>query len=127
MTGMEPFVDPIAGGLVSIVVDIAKKVGGSLVQSVGDRRQAAEALKKYEVKYRSRYGTLKLLGMQQAIELEQIYTYVRFLDSLSIRQFESLETLEEVYREGQRRRFQTREPAKLGGAREPGQALKIGC
>ncbi|MBI4781533.1 MAG: NACHT domain-containing protein [Oscillatoriophycideae cyanobacterium NC_groundwater_1537_Pr4_S-0.65um_50_18] len=113
---MEPFVDPIAGGLVGIVVDIAKKVGGTVAQSVSDRRQAAAALKKYEEKYRSRYGRLKLLGMQQAVELEQIYTYVRFLDSLSIRQFASLASLEETYREGQRRRFQTQESSKLGGA-----------
>ncbi|HEY9640104.1 MAG TPA: NACHT domain-containing protein [Coleofasciculaceae cyanobacterium] len=116
MTGMEPFVDPLAGGLVGIVIDIAKKVGGSAVQAVGDHRQAAAALKKYEEKYRARYGKLKLLGMQQAMSLETIYTYVRFLDSLSIRQFESLESLEAAYRNGLRRKFQLREPSKLGGA-----------
>jgi hypothetical protein len=115
MTGMEPFVDPIARSLVGLVVDIAKKVGGSVVGAVGERSQAAAALKKYEEKYRSRYGTLKLLGMQQSVNLETVYTYVQFLDLLSIRQFESLESLEQIYREGQRRKFQMREPSQLDG------------
>jgi predicted NACHT family NTPase len=106
MTGMEPFVEPVAGGLVGIVFDIAAKVGGGVAEAISDRRQAAQALKRYAEKYLARYGTLKLLGMQKPIELEEIYTKVRFLDELSIRQFTSLEALERTYREGQKRRFQ---------------------
>ncbi|MBW4465350.1 MAG: NACHT domain-containing protein [Pegethrix bostrychoides GSE-TBD4-15B] len=106
MTGMEPFVEPIAGGLVGIVFDIAAKVGGGVAEVISDRRQAAQALKRYAEKYLARYGTLKLLGMQKPIKLEEIYTKVRFLDELSIRQFTSLEALERTYREGQKRRFQ---------------------
>ncbi len=45
--------------------------------------------------------------MRKGVSLESVYTPVRFLDELSIRQFESIKTLEEVYRDGQKRRFQT--------------------
>jgi predicted NACHT family NTPase len=116
MTGMEAFVDPLAGGLVGIVFDIARKVGGSFAQTVGDRRQAAQALKLYKDKFYSRYGTLKLLGMQKSVDLENIYTRVQFLDELSIRQFQNLETLEKVYRDRKQRRFQTQSSIKLDDA-----------
>ena len=66
----------------------------------------AVVLKQYADKYQSRYGLLKLLGMPQAVELESVYTQVRFLDDLSIRRFESIKALEEEYRKSQERRFQ---------------------
>ena len=103
MTGTNPLVNPAAGGLVKIVLDIARAVGGSAFQSIQENRQAAAALKKYAEKYQSRYGLLKLLGMPQAVQLEAVYAQVRFLDDLSIRRFESLEALENAYRDGQRR------------------------
>lgn len=110
---IEPFVDPTAGGLVGILIDTAKKVGGGLAQAVGDRTQAATAIKNYADKYASRYGEVRLLGMKQGISLEAIYTKVRFLDELSIRQFISINTLEQTYREKQRRRFQIQEDTNL--------------
>ena len=74
------------------------------------------ALKKYADKYQSRYGLLKLLGMPQAVELESVYTKVRFLDDLSIRRFESIEAMEEAYREGRKREFQrVRQRSNLDG------------
>ncbi len=113
MTGIEPFFDPIAGGLVGTLVDTAKKVGGGFAQSLGDRARASAALKKYADKYIARYGNLKLLGMQGSVPLEIIYTKVKFLDGLSIRQFISLETLEQTYRQGKKRRLQVRDPSEL--------------
>lgn len=69
----------------------------------------------YANRYIARYGNVRILGMKQDASLESIYTKVRFLDGLSIRQFISLETLEQTYREGQKRRFQTKELAILDG------------
>ena len=116
MTGMEPFVGPAAGGLVKIILDAARAVGGDLAKSIGDRKKAAEALKKYADKYHSRHGLLKLLGMPQAVKLEEVYTKVRFLDDLSIRRFESIEAIEEAYRESKERQFQIgRERSDLDG------------
>lgn len=113
MTGIEPFVDPFAGGLVGILVDTAKKVGGGLAQTIGDRTKDTAALKKYSEKYNARYGEVRLLGMKQGIPLETIYTKVKFLDELTIRQFTSLNALEQTYRKKQKRRFQEQEPKIL--------------
>ena len=107
MTGIEPFVGPAAGGLVKIILDSAKAVGGNLSRAISDRHKAAEALKQYADKYQSRYGLLKLLGMPQAVHLEEVYTNVRFLDDLSIRRFESIAALEQDYRESDQRQFQS--------------------
>jgi predicted NACHT family NTPase len=108
MTGIEPFLGPAATGLTSIIFDIAKKAGGKFLQVVSDQQQATEAAKRYAEKYQSRYGWIKLLGMQQAVALESVYTTVRALDELSIRRFESLEALEQSYRKNQKRRLQIR-------------------
>lgn len=115
MTGMEPLIDPVAGGLVSIIFDIAKRVGGGVAQSLSDRAKATTALKKYTQRYASRYGVIRILGMRQDLPLESIYTKVKFLDESSIRRFASLESLEQTYRENQRRRFQIRESSNLDG------------
>jgi hypothetical protein len=87
MTGIEPLIDPAAGGLVSIIFDIAKRVGGGSAQALSDRAKATTALKKYTQRYASRYGVIRILGMRQDLPLETIYTKVRFLDELSIRRF----------------------------------------
>ena len=58
--------DPFAKGLTGIVFDVVKKTGGNLFKVLGDRRTIAKASKQYAEKYQKRYGTLKLLGMQQA-------------------------------------------------------------
>ncbi len=107
--------DPFAKGLTGIVFDVVKKTGGNLFQVIGDKRTIAKASKQYAEKYQKRYGTLKLLGMQQAVSLESVYTAVRFLDELSIRPFESLEELEKAYRDSQKRRFQTRKSGNQDG------------
>jgi len=115
MTGIEPLIDSAAGGLVSIIFDIAKRVGGESAQALSDRAKATTALKKYTQRYASRYGVIRILGMRQDLPLETIYTKVRFLDELSIRHFASLESLEKTYRENKSRRFQIRESSNLDG------------
>ena len=104
---IDKFDDPIAKGITGTLWDIGKKVVGSSFDVLKDKKQAAKAAKQYADKYKSRYGLLKLLGMSQGVSLESVYIPVRFLDELSIRQFESVASLEEVYRDGKKRRFQT--------------------
>lgn len=106
------FSDVVAGRDISnvvvgrdIIFNIAKKISSDK-KVIANEQQAAEAAKKYADKYRSRYGSLKLLGMSQGVSLESVYTPVRFQDRLSIRQFESIQGLEEIYRDSQKRRFQ---------------------
>jgi hypothetical protein len=106
---LDAFKDPLAGGLTGLVLDIAQKVGGAFIDVVKDRRQAQAALQRYETRYRTRYGSVRILGMKQDYPLEQVYTKVKFLDELSIRRFESLENIEDDYRSGIRRRFNSQE------------------
>ena len=102
MTGIEPFLIPGA----KILWELIKSLGGNSFQSITDILQAQKAIKKYFDKYKSRYGLLKLLAMPQSVDLESVYTPVRFLDRLTIGSFQSLQDLEEAYRESARRRFQ---------------------
>jgi len=115
MTGTEAFLGPAVDRLTGLIFDTAKKAGGSLLQTIGDKRTITKASGQYAQKYESRYGSLKLLGMQQAVPLESVYTAVRFLDELSIRQFESLQALEQAYRQTQTRRFQHRRSGNQNG------------
>jgi hypothetical protein len=115
MTGMEAFVDPLAGGLVGVLIDTAKKVGGGFAQAVGDRTKVAHALKRYADKYAARYGTIRVLGMRQDVFLESVYTKVSFLDESGIHRFTSLQDLEQNYRSSQKRRLQVRETSNLDG------------
>jgi predicted NACHT family NTPase len=93
-------------GIAGTLFDIAKKVGGSTFQVIGDKRQAAQASKKYADRYQNRYGLLKLLGMNQGVALESVYTPVRVLNELSISQFETITDLEQGYRDSGQRRLQ---------------------
>ena len=111
----DDFEAPFAKGITGTLIDIAKKVGGSTLQVIGDKRKAAKALKDYADKYKSRYGLLKLLGMPKGVPLESVYTPVRFLNELSIRQFESITNLEEGYRKSQERRLQRGERRSQDG------------
>ena len=111
MTGAELIGPGVS--LAKLLFDVAKSAGGAVFQALGDQAKAAAALKKYADKYTDRYGEIRLLGMRQGVPLELIYTKVKFLDDLSIRQFLSLETLEQTYRKTAKRRFQIQEPARL--------------
>ena len=74
---------------------------------VFSEQQAAEAFDRYADKYQSRYGLIRLLGMSKGVSLESVYTPVRFLSKLSIRQFETIEGLEKIYRDKNKRRLQS--------------------
>ena len=115
MIGMEAFVDPLAGGLVGVLIDTAKKVGGGFAQAVGDRTKVANALKRYADKYAVRYGTIRVLGMRQDVFLESVYTKVSFLDETDTHRFTSLQDLEQNYRSSQKRLLQVKETSNLDG------------
>ncbi|NJL51622.1 MAG: hypothetical protein HC930_04330 [Hydrococcus sp. SU_1_0] len=64
------------------------------------------AVKKYVDKYQNRYGLIELLTMDRGRSLESVYTPVRVLNELSIRQFETITDLEQSYRDGGQCRLQ---------------------
>jgi hypothetical protein len=95
-----------------------RKAAAKLIRERRERLQntnitGMESLQGYAKKYRERHAQIKLLRMPQAIDLETIYTKVRFLDERN--PFLSLESLEQYHREGQRRGLQMRECVELDG------------
>ncbi|MGB5634521.1 MAG: NACHT domain-containing protein, partial [Waterburya sp.] len=106
MTGIELFAEPVATVLVQTIIELAKTLHGDFSQSLSNDKKVAAALKTYINKYQNRYGLIRLLGMTQSIKLESIYTPIKFLDSLSIRRFDSINDLEASYRQGGKRSFE---------------------
>ena len=94
------------GAIAKVGASILEKLVDKVTEVVKDRQTWANLFLQYENKYFERYGIVKLLGMPQELALDQVYTGVRILDDVSIRQFESLEALEETYRERGIRRLQ---------------------
>ncbi len=108
--------DPFAKGLTGTLWDLGKRIIGESFKYLQDKKQVTAAAKKYADKYHSRYGKIRLLGMAEDIDLESVYTAVKFLDELSIRmRFGSLDKIEEDYRNQKKRRFQTGECKPVEG------------
>jgi hypothetical protein len=98
--------------LSELVIETGWKEGGGLFSwanravDAGIRQRVFAASQKYIENYRDRHCLLKVLGMRKPVELESVYTAVRFLDNDAIQQFTSVEALESAYRERQRRQFE---------------------
>jgi predicted NACHT family NTPase len=69
----------------------------------------------YGKRYFKRHGLLKALGMREPVPLESVYTAVQFLDEQAIRSFESIQNLEEAYRQAKKRSFQQQDCQKQEG------------
>jgi len=114
MTGfIEPWIIAAAGKLLApIAEDIVKDNTPKLFGFGKDLNEAAkqklfEASKQYIKNYAERHGILKVLGMREPVELESVYTGVKFLGESDIDKFASIEKLELNYREANNRRFQS--------------------
>jgi predicted NACHT family NTPase len=79
------------------------------------QQEIFKASKKYNQNYSERHGTLKVLGMREPIPLESVYIAVQFLDNTTIRRFETIEALENVYRQSQQRGFYRRDSQRKSG------------
>ncbi|MEM9274065.1 MAG: NACHT domain-containing protein [Cyanobacteria bacterium P01_F01_bin.143] len=105
-SAINTFKVPVARNMTGTLFDIAKNVGGSVAKFISDKHQATRAMAKYEDKYKSLYGSLKLLGMPQGIALKSVYTPVRVLNDLTIRKFETIKDLQRNYSQSNQRRLQ---------------------
>ena len=103
------------GGIAVPLFEQLWKAGGHLAKQVGQARQDVsdiekilKASKEYQQKYENRHGQVKIMPglMKEPVPLASIYTTVQFLDEYSIRQFASLDELEQLYRDQDKRRFQ---------------------
>ncbi|MEH1838344.1 MAG: NACHT domain-containing protein [Nostoc sp.] len=121
MTGMEPWAISVVSGVAVPIFQILWG-GGSKVSRIFGRRLNEKtgqiifaASKQYVQNYEERHGILKVLGMREPVKLESVYTAVQFLGDDAIRSFESIENLEEVYRQAKSRRFQSHDDKKQTG------------
>jgi hypothetical protein len=122
MTGFEPLIAQAVSGVAVPVFQSIWAGGGKILDRFGkavDRKKAEQAIdaasRQYAQKYTERHGILKVLGMRESVPLELVYTAVQFLDDRAIRSFESVETLEQVYRRAKQRSFQPEDCQKQEG------------
>ncbi|NJL39008.1 MAG: histidine kinase, partial [Leptolyngbyaceae cyanobacterium SM1_4_3] len=114
MTGLEPFLLEAAKGLTGLVI----KAGWEMANIPIDqpvKQLIFRASQQYVRSYTERHGILKVLGMREPIPLESVYVAVQCLDNATLRGYESIEGLEQAYRENKRRQFGFREPSKQPG------------
>ena len=109
--------DPFAKGLTGTLWGLGTRFVGTSFDYFRDRQGVTAAAKSYADKYRSRYGKIRLLKMSHEIDLESVYTAVKFLDKLSLQNsFGSITAIEDNYRDLGKRRFQTEESQTVSGS-----------
>lgn len=105
--------------LANIILDSAWSSSASKIHKANITNRIKQAIfngsKQYISSYADRHGIIKILGMMHPVWIEDIYTRVQFLDSNSIRRYQSLAELEETYRTSQKRQFQSQEYSKRNG------------
>jgi len=121
MTGIEPIGISCVIGIALPIFQSLFETGGKFFDSMGKKLDEKTkqliytASGEYGKRYFKRHGLLKALGMREAVPLESVYTAVQFLDEQAIRSFESIQNLEEAYREANKRSFQQQDCQKQEG------------
>ncbi|QLE48239.1 NACHT domain-containing protein [Nostoc sp. C057] len=117
MTGMEPWAISAVSGVAAMVFQSGGQALGVLGKTLDEKTKKLifAASKQYEKNYEERHGILKVLGMREPVKLESLYTAVQFLDDDTIQSFESIENLENFYRQAKVRRFQSQDKCKQKG------------
>jgi hypothetical protein len=121
MTGFEPLIAQAVSGVAVPVFQTLWGSSGKVLGMFGKKldEKAKQAIfaasRQYAQNYTERHGILKVLGMREPVQLESVYTAVQFLDDWAIRSFESVETLEQVYRQAKQRSFQSKDCQKQEG------------
>jgi hypothetical protein len=121
MTGTELLIAQAISGVAVPVFQTLWGSGGKVLGMFGKKldEKAKQAIfaasRQYAQNYTERHAILKVLGMREPVPLESVYTAVQFLDDWAIRSFESVETLEEVYRQAKQRSFQPKNCQKQEG------------
>ncbi|MBD2102443.1 NACHT domain-containing NTPase [Leptolyngbya sp. FACHB-261] len=108
-------VSGVAGPILQ-ALQAAKEKGSANKQAANEAFQRArDASKHYVQNYVNRHGTLKVLGMNESMMLESVYTGVQFLKEWNLGRSESLRRLEERHRQKGRRGFQLDDTGKQQG------------
>ncbi|MFN9401583.1 MAG: NACHT domain-containing protein [Dolichospermum sp.] len=90
-----------------------KILGSDLDQKT--KKLIYQASKQYILNYQKRYNRLRVLGMSQSVNLDDIYTEVQCLQPDEIRNFESVTALEKNYRHNGSPRLTNEKSARENG------------
>ncbi|WP_103667983.1 NACHT domain-containing NTPase [Pseudanabaena sp. BC1403] len=122
MTGFEPLITPLVAIALEVLKDSGKKEGENIFASwmkrdVGKDLQDVvfKAMGKYIESYTKRHGKLKVLGMKDPVELDEIFTTVQLLGEDEIQQFATIDDLEKLYREAGQRLLRYRSKERQDG------------
>ena len=121
MTGIEPFAISCVSGIALPIFQSVFETGRKFLGLMGkkldeDTKQVIyTASGEYGKRYFKRHGILKVLGMREGVPLESVYTAVQFLDEQEIRCFETIQNLEEAFRQAKERNFQQQNCQKQEG------------
>jgi len=110
--------DPLARSTANSFVGLDTQLASKIYDHFTTQQQAAKAAEAYSTKYCDRYGKIRLFGMSQDIDLEHVYTAVKFLDRLSIlNRYGSLDALQDEYLSAASRRLQRGESQPVKGSK----------
>lgn len=115
MTGWEPIaLDAAIKSLAGLFAKTAWDLGNKRLDEP-IKQTIFRASRQYIQNYRERHGILKVLGMPKPVSLESVYTTVKLLEAEAIRSFETIEAMEEFYRQKEHRGFQRGDRHKREG------------
>lgn len=84
-------------------------IAWNLIKSIASRgleyARVKSALFEYAAHYEAQHGMIKVLGMTRPVPLFSVYTAVRLADASVLRRMESIETMEQAFREKNERGF----------------------
>ncbi|MDJ0660054.1 MAG: NACHT domain-containing protein [Crocosphaera sp.] len=122
VTGLEPIIiDAAAKGMTGVVIKTAWDQGGNVLSrfskglNENTRQLIYNASQQYIKNYSNRNGILKVLGMREPVNLDDIYTMVRFLPKDEVIRFADLSNLEENYRSSNKRKYRIEEGETKSG------------
>ena len=122
MTGLEPFVTPLVSIALEVLKDSGKKEGENFFASlmkrdVGKDLQSVvfKAAGQYIKSYTKRHGELKVLGMRDPVNLDDVFTTVQLLGEDEVQQFATIDDLEKLYREAGQRLLRYRSKERQDG------------
>ncbi|MGK7879908.1 MAG: NACHT domain-containing NTPase [Crocosphaera sp.] len=114
LTGLESIIiDAAAKAMTGVVIKTAWDQGGNVLSWFGKglnentRKLIYNAAQEYIKNYSNRNGILKVLGMREPVNLDDIYTMVRFLPKDQVIRFADLSGLEENYRSSNERKYRS--------------------
>jgi len=122
MAGLEPFIPSLVSIALEVLKDSGKKESENffanlMKRDVGKDWQDAlfKAMGKYTESYTKRHGKLKVLGMKDPVELDEIFTTVQLLGEDEVQQFATIDDLEKLYREAGQRLLRYRSKERQDG------------